>query len=80
MLLRSTAILTMRRAVSKQCLKTKNLQKNLPSKGYQFSSANSINIGRLVPQVVYYVYAYAKLLENEEIENGEELQCCRSDR
>ena len=27
--------------------------------GYQFSSANSINIGRLVPQVVYYVYAYA---------------------
>lgn len=29
--------------------------------GYQFSSANSINIGRLVPQIVYYVYAYAKL-------------------
>ncbi|MFS6553953.1 threonine synthase, partial [Parabacteroides distasonis] len=29
--------------------------------GFQFSSANSINIGRLVPQVVYYVYAYARL-------------------
>ena len=41
--------------------------------GFQFSSANSINIGRLVPQVVYYVYAYAKLLENEQIENGEEI-------
>ena len=27
--------------------------------GFQFSSANSINIGRLVPQIVYYVYAYA---------------------
>ena len=31
------------------------------------------HIGRLVPQVVYYVYAYAKLLENEQIENGEEI-------
>ena len=28
--------------------------------GCQFSSANSINIGRLVPQIVYYVYAYAQ--------------------
>ena len=42
--------------------RSENLQKNLAGKGYQFSSANSINIGRLVPQVVYYVYAYAKLL------------------
>lgn len=40
-------------------------------KGYQLSSANSINIGRLVPQIVYYVYAYVKLLENEEITDGE---------
>lgn len=45
--------------------------KELSEKGYQFSSANSINIGRLVPQVVYYVYAYAKLLEYGEIEAGE---------
>ena len=43
----------------------------LAAKGFQFSSANSINIGRLVPQVVYYVYAYAKLLANEEIQKGE---------
>ena len=34
-------------------------------------SANSINIGRLVPQVVYYVYAYAKLLQSDEIKDGE---------
>ncbi len=47
--------------------------KELAGKGYQFSSANSINIGRLVPQVAYYVYAYAKLLENEEIADGEEI-------
>lgn len=31
--------------------------------GYQFSSANSINIGRLVPQIVYYVYAYANYMK-----------------
>ena len=50
----------------------KELEKVMNEAGYQFSSANSINIGRLVPQVVYYVYAYAKLLaDNEEIENGE---------
>ena len=45
----------------------------LAEKGFQFSSANSINIGRLVPQVVYYVYAYVKLLENEEIQKGEKI-------
>lgn len=41
--------------------------------GFQFSSANSINIGRLVPQVVYYVYAYAKLLAAGEIQKGEKV-------
>ena len=51
----------------------KELAAELGEKGFQFSSANSINIGRLVPQVVYYVYAYAKLLENEEIASGEEI-------
>ncbi|MDO4328565.1 MAG: threonine synthase [Lachnospiraceae bacterium] len=45
----------------------------LAEKGFQFSSANSINIGRLVPQVVYYVYAYAKLLDNQEITMGDEI-------
>lgn len=43
----------------------------LAGKGFQLSSANSINIGRLVPQVVYYVYAYAKLVEHGEIQNGD---------
>ena len=41
--------------------------------GYQFSSANSINIGRLVPQIVYYVYAYAKLYENGAIAKDEKI-------
>ena len=47
------------------------LKEELAQAGFQFSSANSINIGRLVPQIVYYVYAYAKLLQNEEIAEGE---------
>lgn len=40
------------------------LAKEMDAAGYQFSSANSINIGRLVPQIAYYVYAYAKLYAN----------------
>ncbi len=49
------------------------LKKEIEEKGFQFSSANSINIGRLIPQIVYYVYAYAKLLAHEEISAGEEI-------
>ena len=45
----------------------------LAERGFQFSSANSINIGRLIPQIVYYVYAWAKLFENREIAAGEEI-------
>ncbi len=43
----------------------------LDAAGFQFSSANSINIGRLVPQIVYYVYAYVQLLANEKITEGQ---------
>lgn len=51
----------------------RKLQEKLGKAGYQFSSANSINIGRLVPQIVYYVYAYGKLLENGELSEGERM-------
>lgn len=47
--------------------------KELSEKGYQFSSANSINIGRLVPQIVYYVYAYAKLYKEGRIKENEKI-------
>ncbi len=57
----------------KALFEDQELEQELSEKGFQFSSANSINIGRLVPQVVYYVYAYAKLLKNEEITLGEEI-------
>ena len=45
----------------------------LDQAGFQFSSANSINIGRLVPQIVYYVYAYATLVRDGKIKGGQEI-------
>ena len=45
----------------------------MDEKGFQFSSANSINIGRLVPQICYYVYAYAQLLKDGKITEGEKI-------
>lgn len=57
----------------KQMFSDAALAKELDGAGYQFSSANSINIGRLVPQIVYYVYAYGKMVKSGEIENGEKM-------
>ena len=51
----------------------RELAARMAQAGLQFSSANSINIGRLVPQVVYYVYAYAKLLKLGRIRDGEKI-------
>lgn len=45
----------------------------LSEQGYLASSANSINIGRLVPQIVYYIYAYAQLIRSGELQPGEKL-------
>lgn len=45
----------------------------LAKKGIKLSSANSINIGRLIPQMVYYVYAYAQLVENNKIKLGDKV-------
>lgn len=55
----------------KAMFNNKELAKTMDAKGYQFSSANSINIGRLVPQVVYYVYSYTRLLAQGAIKPGE---------
>ncbi len=57
----------------KNIFSDKELEQTMLQKGYRFSSANSINIGRLVPQIVYYVYAYAKLQQNGKIADGEEM-------
>lgn len=57
----------------KQIFEDKEFAKELETHGFQLSSANSINIGRLMPQIAYYVYAYAQLLANGEIKDGEQI-------
>ncbi len=57
----------------KQIFTDKELNDELKSKGYVFSSANSINIGRLAPQIVYYFYAYAQMVKNGAISFGDKL-------
>lgn len=49
------------------------LKEELKKKGYILSSANSINIGRLVPQIVYYFYGYFKLVEQGKIKEDDEI-------
>ena len=51
----------------------KELAAEMDRAGYQFSSANSINIGRLIPQVAYYVYAYAKLFAEGKVADGQKI-------
>lgn len=57
----------------KQMFSDERLAQEMEAAGYQFSSANSINIGRLVPQIVYYVYAYGRMLKSGEIAKGEKI-------
>ena len=57
----------------KKMFSNKELAKVMNDNGFQFSSANSINIGRLVPQIVYYVYAYASLVRQGKIKDGQEI-------
>ena len=49
------------------------LREKLLAHKTQFSSANSMNVGRLVPQVVYYVYAYAQLVKAGHIKVGDKI-------
>lgn len=49
------------------------IKKTLADNGLMFSSANSINWGRLAPQIIYYVSAYATLVADEEISLGEKI-------
>ena len=57
----------------KKIFSDKELAKEMDEKGFQFSSANSINIGRLVPQICYYVYAYAQLFKDGKNAEGEKI-------
>ncbi len=55
----------------KNMFNDKDLAKEMGAANMQFSSANSINIGRLVPQMVYYVYAYTRLVADGTIQAGD---------
>ena len=50
--------------------------KKINENGYVLSSANSINIGRLAPQIVYYIYSYVRLLEVGRINFGDKINVC----
>ncbi|HBB59733.1 MAG TPA: threonine synthase [Lachnospiraceae bacterium] len=60
----------------KKLFNDESFRQELLNKGFRFSSANSINIGRLVPQIVYYVYAYCTLLREDRIKEGERINIC----
>ena len=60
----------------KRIFADKELAERLEAAGTVLSSANSINVGRLVPQVVYYFAAYAQLLRAGAIEAGDAVEFC----
>ncbi len=60
----------------KKIFTDKSVQEELKGKGYAMSSANSINWGRLMPQIVYYVSAYCDMINSEEISVGDEINFC----
>lgn len=57
----------------KEILNNAEFKKLLSDNGYVFSSANSINIGRLVPQIVYYFHGYFDLVKRGEIKVGDKI-------
>jgi threonine synthase len=57
----------------KEMFNNRELAARLKNSGYLFSSANSINIGRLIPQIVYYVYSYVCLYKKKLISEGEKI-------
>lgn len=60
----------------KELFNDEALRAELAEQNVQFSSANSMNIGRLVPQVVYYFYAYAQMVKKQAIVAGDAIDFC----
>jgi len=60
----------------KQLFSDESLRLELAKQGYFFSSANSINWGRVLPQLVYYISAYCDLLRDGEVESGQPINVC----
>ena len=60
----------------KKIFKDGDIKEKLKEKNIYLSSANSINIGRLLPQIIYYFYAYADLVRAEKISCGDKISFC----
>ncbi len=60
----------------KKIFNDEGIKEELKKKNTYLSSANSINIGRLLPQIVYYFYSYANLVNNQEIKCGDKVTFC----
>ena len=60
----------------KKLFSDEKLREQLAQRGYFLSSANSINWGRVLPQIVYYVSAYCDLLRDERVQPGEAVNVC----
>ena len=60
----------------KAIFKNAKLNKEVEKAGFSFSSANSINWGRLVPQIIYYISAYCDMVKDGEIELGDKINIC----
>ena len=60
----------------KRIFSDKEIARQLDSEGVFLSSANSINWGRLVPQIVYYVSAYCDMVGNGTVALGDEIDVC----
>ncbi|MCF2595838.1 threonine synthase [Pseudoflavonifractor phocaeensis] len=60
----------------KRLFSDEDLRAELERRGFFFSSANSINWGRVLPQIVYYVSAYCDLLRDEKIQPGQTINVC----
>ncbi len=57
----------------KRIFNDKSINSTLKESGYRLSSANSINWGRLLPQIVYYFFAYQKLIEKGALQSGDKV-------
>jgi threonine synthase len=60
----------------KRLLGSRELRERFGKRGIEFSSANSINWGRLCPQIVYYWSSYCKLIERGTIRSGDPVDFC----
>lgn len=58
---------------AKKIFNDKEFNERMKEKGFLFTSANSINIGRLIPQIIYYFYSYINLVEKNWIKIGEKV-------